>query len=226
MHQVLLGLTRDADVERSSSLSRESFVEPVATLVGPLASRRQRNVGTVRQRACPVFAVADAKGKPWAVTGHQRRPTGPQSRSRARSRARQLPAAAQVSGQAAGPLHPVHRLPLGTGHGPRGAPPQADTAAGAIGQNLGTYDELLRVRIGHGMLRGMLLDLTPDELLATTRSVRKRLDLTRPVEREVLQECMRLAQQAPTASYAQNWHFLVVTDAERRAALGELWRRV
>jgi nitroreductase len=47
----------------------------------------------------------------------------------------------------------------------------------------------------------MQLDLTPDELLATTRSVRRRLDLTRPVEREVLQECLRLGQQAPTASY-------------------------
>jgi nitroreductase len=72
----------------------------------------------------------------------------------------------------------------------------------------------------------MRLDLTPDQLLATTRSVRRRLDLTRPVEREVLAECLRLAQQAPTASYAQNWHFLVVTDPERRAALGELWRGV
>jgi nitroreductase len=56
--------------------------------------------------------------------------------------------------------------------------------------------------------------------------VRRRLDLTRPVEREVLEECLRLAQQAPTASYAQDWHFVVVTDAERRAALGELWRGV
>src|SRR5215211_3736835 len=70
----------------------------------------------------------------------------------------------------------------------------------------------------------MLLDLTPDELLATTRSVRRRLDLNRPVEREVLEECLRLAQQAPTASYAQNWHFVVVTDPERRAGLAELWR--
>jgi nitroreductase len=72
----------------------------------------------------------------------------------------------------------------------------------------------------------MLLDLTPDELLSTTRSVRRRLDLTRPVEREVLEECLRLAQQAPTASYAQNWHFVVVTDPGRREALGELWRGV
>jgi nitroreductase len=56
--------------------------------------------------------------------------------------------------------------------------------------------------------------------------VRKRLDLERPVEREVLEECLQLAQQAPTASYSQNWHFVVVTDAAKRAALGELWRQV
>jgi nitroreductase len=70
------------------------------------------------------------------------------------------------------------------------------------------------------------LDLTPDELLSTTRAVRKRLELERPVEREVLEECLQLAQQAPTASYSQNWHFVVVTDAAKRAALGELWRQV
>jgi nitroreductase len=70
------------------------------------------------------------------------------------------------------------------------------------------------------------LELTPDELLTTTRAVRRRLDLTRPVEREVLEECLRLAQQAPTASYRQHWHFVVVTDAAKRAALGELWSGV
>ena len=42
----------------------------------------------------------------------------------------------------------------------------------------------------------------------------------------MLEECLGLAQQAPTASYSQNWHFVVVTDAEKRAALGELWRAV
>jgi nitroreductase len=68
------------------------------------------------------------------------------------------------------------------------------------------------------------LELTPDELLSTTRAVRKRLDLTRPVEREVLEECLRLAQQAPTASYAQNWHFVVVTDPDKRRGLADLWR--
>jgi len=70
----------------------------------------------------------------------------------------------------------------------------------------------------------VLLDLSPDELLSTTRAVRRRLDVSRPVEREVLEECFRLAQQAPTASFRQNWHFLVVTEPEGRAALGELWR--
>ncbi len=76
------------------------------------------------------------------------------------------------------------------------------------------------------MIWATMRELSPDELLSTTRSVRRRLDLERPVEREVLEECLRLAQQAPTSSYAQNWHFVVVTDAAQRAALGELWRSV
>ena len=71
----------------------------------------------------------------------------------------------------------------------------------------------------------MALDLTPDELLSTTRAVRKRLDLTRPVPREVLEECLELAQQAPTASYSQNWHFVVVTDPTKRAGLAEVYRK-
>jgi nitroreductase len=69
------------------------------------------------------------------------------------------------------------------------------------------------------------LNLSADEVLSTTRAVRRRLDLTRPVEREVLAECLRLAQQAPSGSNAQGWHFVVVTDAAGRAALAELWRR-
>jgi nitroreductase len=64
-----------------------------------------------------------------------------------------------------------------------------------------------------------LLPLTLDELLTTTRGVRKRLDFARPVEREVLEECLAIAQQAPTASNMQNWHFLVVTDAGKRNAI-------
>jgi nitroreductase len=67
--------------------------------------------------------------------------------------------------------------------------------------------------------------LTPDELLSTTRTVRRRLDLTRPVEREVLEECLHLAQQAPSGSNAQKWHFVVVTDESQRAETGELWRQ-
>ena len=70
-----------------------------------------------------------------------------------------------------------------------------------------------------------ILDLTPDQLLTTTRSVRRRLDLTRPVEREVLEQCLRLAQQAPSGSNQQHWHFVVVTDAAKRAALADMWRR-
>ena len=57
-----------------------------------------------------------------------------------------------------------------------------------------------------------LLELTPDELLSTTRAVRRRLDLTRPVERDVLEQCVRLAVQAPTSTNTQNWHFVIVTD--------------
>jgi nitroreductase len=70
-----------------------------------------------------------------------------------------------------------------------------------------------------------LLDLTPDELLSTTRAVRKRLDLSRPVSDDVLEECVRLAVQAPTSTNTQNWHFLVVTDEAQRAALAELYLR-
>jgi nitroreductase len=71
----------------------------------------------------------------------------------------------------------------------------------------------------------MLLNLSPDELLTTTRAVRKRLDLSRPVEREVIEECVKLALQAPTASNGQGYHFLVVTDPKLRAELGKLYRK-
>src|SRR3954454_23806151 len=67
--------------------------------------------------------------------------------------------------------------------------------------------------------------LTPDELLTTTRSVRKRLDLTRPVPMELVRECLEIALQAPSGSNRQGWHWVVVTDAERRAAVGEVYRR-
>ena len=67
---------------------------------------------------------------------------------------------------------------------------------------------------------------TVDELLTTTRSVRKRLDLTRPVGRDVILECIRLAMQAPTASNAQDWRWMVVTDADKRAAIADIYRSI
>jgi nitroreductase len=67
----------------------------------------------------------------------------------------------------------------------------------------------------------MTLDLTPDELLTTTRAVRKRLDLERPVERRVIEECLEIALQAPTGSNAQNWHWVIVTDDEKKARIAE-----
>lgn len=67
---------------------------------------------------------------------------------------------------------------------------------------------------------------TVDELLSTTRSVRKRLDLTRAVSREVILECIQLAMQAPTASNTQDWRWLVITDVDKRAAIAEIYRSI
>ncbi|MCE2424668.1 MAG: nitroreductase family protein [Pseudomonadales bacterium] len=64
-----------------------------------------------------------------------------------------------------------------------------------------------------------------DWLLSTTRAVRKRLDLSRPVPRAVIDECLELAVQAPTGSNSQNWRWVVVDDADKRQALAELYRR-
>lgn len=67
--------------------------------------------------------------------------------------------------------------------------------------------------------------LSPDELLTTTRAVRKRLDFDRPVERSVIEACLRIAVQAPTGGNRQRWHFVVVTDPARRRALADLYRK-
>ena len=64
-----------------------------------------------------------------------------------------------------------------------------------------------------------------DRLLSTTRAVRRRLDLDRPVERDVILDCIRLSQQAPTASNTQTWCWMVVMDPEKRKALGEIYGR-
>ena len=67
--------------------------------------------------------------------------------------------------------------------------------------------------------------LTPDQLLSTTRAVRKRLDLTRPVPRHLIEECVTLATQAPTGSNNQGWHFVIVEDAGHKKALADLYGR-
>ena len=64
-----------------------------------------------------------------------------------------------------------------------------------------------------------------DELLATTRAVRKRLDFSRAVPREIINECLELAVQAPTGSNSQTWRWMVVDDADQRAALATLYRK-
>ncbi len=63
-----------------------------------------------------------------------------------------------------------------------------------------------------------------DHVLATTRAVRRRLDFDRPVPREVLLECIELAQQAPTGGNRQGWRFLIVTDQDLRSEIADLYR--
>jgi len=65
---------------------------------------------------------------------------------------------------------------------------------------------------------------TTDRLLSTTRAVRRRLDLDRPVERRILLDCIRLAQQAPTAGNSQTWSWVVVDDESQRARIADLYR--
>lgn len=71
-----------------------------------------------------------------------------------------------------------------------------------------------------------VFDLTvTDSLLSTTRAVRKRLNLEKPVPRQVITECLELALQAPTGSNRQGWRWVVVEDADTRRALAELYRK-
>ena len=67
--------------------------------------------------------------------------------------------------------------------------------------------------------------MTPDELLTTTRTVRKRLDLSRPVPIELVKHALHVALQAPSGSNTQRWHWLVITDPGQRAELGKLYQR-
>jgi nitroreductase len=70
-----------------------------------------------------------------------------------------------------------------------------------------------------------LLDLTPDEVLRTTRAVRKRLDFARPVEDDVIRECVSAAMQAPSGSNNMTMRFVVVKDEGKRKAIGEIYRQ-
>ncbi|MEM9894361.1 MAG: nitroreductase family protein [Actinomycetota bacterium] len=65
-----------------------------------------------------------------------------------------------------------------------------------------------------------------DALLSTTRAVRKRLDFDREVPDDVLLDCLQLALQAPTGSNRQGWRWMVVRDADKKAALADMYREV
>ncbi len=67
--------------------------------------------------------------------------------------------------------------------------------------------------------------MSAEAVLTTTRSVRKRLDLTRPVDLAVVRECLTIALQAPSGSNRQQWQWIVVTDQAQRAAIGEVYRK-
>lgn len=71
----------------------------------------------------------------------------------------------------------------------------------------------------------MELSLTPQELLTTTRAVRKRLDLTRPVERSEVEDCLRLAFQSPTGSNQQHWDWVLVDDTKVRGDMAAIYGR-
>lgn len=69
----------------------------------------------------------------------------------------------------------------------------------------------------------MQLGLSANEVLTTTRSVRKRLDLERPVEREVIEECLEIALQAPTGSNSQGWQWVFVTDPAKKKVIADFY---
>lgn len=68
-----------------------------------------------------------------------------------------------------------------------------------------------------------LLDMSADEVLTTTRAVRKRLDFTKPVEDDVIRECVASAMQAPSGSNVMTMQFVVVRDAEKKRAIGKIY---
>jgi len=69
-----------------------------------------------------------------------------------------------------------------------------------------------------------LLSLNPDELLSTTRAVRKRLDFDKPVPDALIRECVAMAQQSPSGSNNPSMSFVIVKDAAKRKAVGAVYR--
>ncbi len=67
--------------------------------------------------------------------------------------------------------------------------------------------------------------VTVDHLLTTTRSVRKRLDFSRPVEPELIERCLEIAIQAPSGSDRQGWHFVVIAEPALRLGVADLYRK-
>ncbi len=70
----------------------------------------------------------------------------------------------------------------------------------------------------------MKLNLSADEVLTTTRAVRKRLDFDTPVSREVIEECLDIALQAPSGSNSQGWHWVMVTDPAKKKGLADIYK--
>jgi nitroreductase len=73
-------------------------------------------------------------------------------------------------------------------------------------------------------MSGTKLGLTADEVLTTTRAVRKRIDFDRPVERDIVMECVEIAQQAPTGSNNQGWRWVFVDDPAKKRAIADHYR--
>lgn len=69
-----------------------------------------------------------------------------------------------------------------------------------------------------------LIDLSADDVLNTTRAVRKRLDFSRPVDDDLIRECVATAMQAPSGSNNMTMRFVVVKDPDKRRAIGDLYR--
>ena len=74
-------------------------------------------------------------------------------------------------------------------------------------------------------MAGMKLNLSADEVLTTTRSVRKRLDFDREVDPKIIEECIEIALQAPTGSNSQGWQWMVIGDPEKKAAICDMYAK-